>query len=534
MRHADDTSRSTLALLVATAFALTAVGCDGGGGGSTSAPSDANGRDTASDVTPDGGDAAEPDVPPRDTTADTAEADAAGGPSSCLDPAFEGSKPETCQSEPRPARCDASVETFSDWGPASVVSRLELTSTRAKNKALDLDGDDTPDNNMAGVLSLLSFFNIDIDQRIQNEIDNGDLLLVLEHQTGGSDLSNPFPINPLRGTFADDAKTDVDTSGTPYEIRTTSFASGTFPHTRIPGAKLNGAQFTAGPGRLNLALELSYFDVTVPIRGVRMRSTGGVLGDSPADQGVDLSLGRLGGYVLLRDLYGLFDQLYSQCACLDFPKDVFTVPNPSGSDPDICPGGLTAGSCEVSCTASAKQKASACSKKEDGSICGNLTRACNAADLIKNRADLDVDCDGVKDAISLGAFIEASGGVIRGVSETVAASSQSVAATNPTLTVRHAYLKKKRWLVLRAVGKDGSPAGVFGHSSSPLSAGIHSDVSIEVEGELKDGWGLFAVLHRSDGDGTFEYDDAAGNNDDGPVVAPRGKPVSSRFVVDVQ
>ena len=127
-------------------------------------------------------------------------------------------------------------------------------------------------------------------------------------------------------------------------------------------------------------------------------------------------------YVMLKDLVRSFESLLGKCDCLGAPSDAITIPN-SGNpgDPDLKPAGCYDGSlpdsqCEVSCTAEVERKAATCPSDAQG-LCNNVETLCSSIGLMADTADLDVDRDGNKDALSFGAMFEMTGARISGVAK---------------------------------------------------------------------------------------------------------------------
>ncbi len=457
-----------------------------------------------------------------------------GPPPSCLRNKFQADAPESCQasSEDRPQRCDADLLNFSDWGPVSVVSELKLLSEQAKTETFDLNNKSGVDNNMASLLGIFSALQINVDERIQQNIDQGELTFALEHQGVSSvpPSSNPYAINPMMVSFQDSNQTDVGVEGTPYLAEPESFKEGAFPRARLDTATMQNGTITTEPGNLTLQLELGVFEVSIPVRGATLRAD---VTSSSVSDGLALENGRIGGYVLIRDVYDILNEMYQDCSCLDNPETTFQTPEVPAGEPDLCEN-KPLGECSVTCRQAIKNRSDMCTPDRDGAFCSGIDLVCNIiGSTVTKQADLDTDCDGNKDAISLGATFEATGGNMEGTSESVSASNQTVSDPQAgPVTVDSALVEDDRWIVLRGTGQGDK---VFGYTSTTLDSGTHSDIDIPLIEGIQDGWGLKATIHKDTGEkGMFEFNPNNSNSPDQPVTDAQGDPISARFIVNTQ
>jgi hypothetical protein len=537
-------------------MALVPLGCGGGdntnqgggpGGGQDAGVQDTSGEDNGGDNGDNGGSDADDSTgdegdgtsggdedgggPMADAGSDGG--DMSGSGPACLTSKFRASNAQSCEgsSGSKPSRCNDKLSEFSDWGPASVVSKLELLSDKAKNDTFNLNqGDDDVDNNMAELLGLFETAGVKVDERIEQNIEAGDLILALEHQgvTSLPPQQDSFAINSTLASFADSAQTSVDSNGTPYLVEQESFDQGAFPKARFDEATIDNGKLTTEAGNLTLQLQLGVFKVGVPVRGAKLKANVDTENsDVAGNQGISLKKGRIGGYVLVKDVIGIINDLYRQCSCLDYPETTLQLPsNTSPSDPDLCKN-KSPGECELSCKEGVEEKGDQCSKN---SLCSFVKTVCTVKTSLTSKADLDTDCDGFKDAISLGAVFEATGGSIQGAAESVSVSNQEVSdAQNGPVTIDRALLDGDRWLVLRGTGQANK---VFGYTPNTLSAGAHSDVTIPLVESVQDGWGLKVTIHEDTGEkGTFEFDPSKSDSPDQPVTNAQGENISTRFVV---
>ena len=461
-------ARSRLLTFLSISFAallmLSACGEDSSGnngsngdndtGEADTGVSDTGGSDTGDDDTNGGGDTGDNDTGPTDTGPECTEDDDCGTDMVCSE---SNECIHVCDSSDAPARCTAEQGSFSDWGPASVVSSLEIAGwendcqdrcdTDPDNDTIDCSectegvdegefseanccfdfdsnlggGDEETDNGLGDFLTSPATSAIpgDVDvsipglnAQLQGAIDDGSLIIVFEHQgldtlpgDGGDD---DFVINFLLGELTGDPPPDAEGSNQ-VNISPESFRSGTFPQARLPEASLSAeGVVTAGPGTARLQLDLVGASLSLQIREAQIEAT---IPETPASNledgtGVYLREGKLGGYATVGDLIDAVNGFTeSNCGCYEYPEGreqliTYDESNPAGTA--SCP------------TVPDQLDVSAC---EDESICKQLgEQYCGVVGgLGTTIADLDLNQDGTTDAISVGLNFETGGGEIMGV-----------------------------------------------------------------------------------------------------------------------
>jgi hypothetical protein len=344
-----------------------------------------------------------PDTPidTPDTTPDTPDA-----APDMDEPAVGGN----CTSATPPERCAADPATFSDWAPASVISRLELMDDTC---CYDYTGDDVINNSLGKTLSqlgaTLGFSIEDANGAIGSAIADGSIALVLEHQ--GVDLAGgPFSINFLLGEQDGDFTAPLEAGGNKYKISPTSFEAGVWPQARIADASLTGTQVEGGPGVVAIVLNFLGVQLTLRIVAAQVEAT-----VDNADAGVKLSSGKLGGLIRADDLVGaLNDFADTNCGCF-----MIEAEEEGGEIDPFLKGNLVEG---YECADLGK---STCDENADGpeGICAQISGACslipsvlptltdvNSTD-VGNSCEAQVDCD----SISVGFTFDAFGAEITGV-----------------------------------------------------------------------------------------------------------------------
>jgi hypothetical protein len=520
-------------------LALAGVSVSACGGGETD-PEDEQDASVEQDTTTgedagmDAGDE-DPDTTPdpdtdegdNDAMADTGGDDGGGGGScaSCVSDEFKDDTVRNCsdQADERPARCDEDPTQFTDWGPGSVITNLELTSDEASDCCFNIDGSDdgSVDNQLA---SVLGFLPTNIDASIGQNLADGEFVVLNEH-AGLTDLgqSEDFNVNFHLGEFGsetasnyvqkadsscsfDETNCDLESSsGEDFLVNPESFDEGTHPQAQVEPATITNAEVGAGPG--NVLLNLSIPDVgsiSLDIRGAKIEASVDEQASDLAGDGVVLTDGKLGGYVLMKDVLGLINNLFSECGCLNNPDQAIVGYDTSSDDPDLFPDECAKenppeGECSLSCTDEVQSNTDSCGSGSD-EICKQAGTLCGATSLLSTARDLDVDGDGQLDAVSIGAIFEAAGANIEGIADYVTVSDQSVSGGE--VTVDRVFANQEGWV---AIYDDNSLGSENLLGSAEVSAGFNEDVAVSID-SISSEQQVWAVLHGEDGSGSFEAD----------------------------
>jgi len=373
----------------------------------------------------------------------------------CPDDRFTGGETPSCSDSSPPDRCGEDPASFQDFAASSAVTKLRLTSGGATDDCcFDIDGDGENENALGDLLSTLgglAGLNVDAEiasNIVANEPFDDDLVLLVEHQ-GLSELgqSDPFMMNFFLGDYGnqeaqtyltkdddscsfsdleqgDELCATTSMTGKQFTVDPATLDEGVHPQAQVPDATLDGSSVDAGPGTVIVDISSDTLgDISLTINGATIEGTvDGENSDlSDGGDGVVIEEGRLGGYVLAKDLLGLVDSLLSDCNCLDLGdgENAITFPTQGDdSETDLQPpscGENSGEECRIGCTQAVQEATSmdACSGAEG--VCGFAGTICGQLSILTGGADLDIDGDGTNDAFSAGALIEATGANITGV-----------------------------------------------------------------------------------------------------------------------
>ncbi|MFB6374720.1 MAG: hypothetical protein ABEN55_16735, partial [Bradymonadaceae bacterium] len=530
------------------------VACDGGGGQQdgdtwttdtagkdTQEPEDSGGEDTTEGQDTYTGEDTNQD---RDTGVD---GDGGNKCFKCVDDKYKVDKVVNCSedADKKPARCDKKPENFSNWGPGSVITSFEMTSEDAQECCFNIDGskDGSNDNGLATLLSFLP--GADVDTQIKQALTNGTFVVLNEHQgltslnyflgNFGSETASDYVKKKDNScNFGGDSECELTTSsGETFLINPESFDRGVQPQAQLSPAKLNDSTIDAGPGIVVLNLNLPGLGtLALRINGATIEATVDKDKSDLEGDGVVVKKGKLGGYVLLKDVIGLINNLMSSCDCLDNPETAIAIPNTDPSDPDLKPKGCRDGSkpeeeCELTCKKMVQMKADGDACNGTGGVCEQSGTICSSIGLMADTADLDVDGDGNKDALSIGALFEMVGAKIDGIADYVKAGDQTLSSNNK-VTVSRVFANEKGWVVIHEKADGGGIGDPIG--AAEVQAGNNADITVNLDKSLSSEQPLWAMVHKDDGSGSFE----AGNDPAVKLYSNASSPVVTKFTVTPQ
>lgn len=296
-----------------------------------------------------------------------------------------GENKTACESANPPARCTADPATF-EFGVASVISKLAIAAGD-ENCCFDFDGDGEPDNGLGAALAI-SIDNkpaiLSVNETLAENIADGTLTVVLEH-AGLTDLTGgDFTINFFLGQYDTEEK---------LKINPASIDAGTQPLAFLPGAKLTATGgVTAGPGNVILNLELFGTSLELSIREAKVTASVDAA-NSSLEEGVSLTTGKLGGLIIINEVFDAVNKVADTCSCL----------------------GLAAGTKLIDYSSSVPACADVSENTCDAeSTCAVLAQNCGMLTAAGMLADQDY-AGGEGNAISLGATFEAKAAVIDGI-----------------------------------------------------------------------------------------------------------------------
>jgi len=500
------------------------AGCEDEPPGAGDAATDTVAEDTAE---PPGETGPPGDSTSDDTGADTAAADAVDGTDAdecdgrtcdeCVACKFKEASAPSCGDEDPPERCEAEPTSFA-WDPASALTHIEIASSEAKDCCFNIDGskDGSADNQLGEVADALPF---DVDREMKERLVTGAFATLMEHQGLESlEGTQSFDGNVFVGYFADDqsseflrnAESDCDlatedcavetSSGESFRVSPESFDDGTHPQVQFHPAELEDGRVTGGPSRLVLNFGVRGIgSLVLRIHGATIEAEIDREASDLAGDGVVVTNGKLGGYVLLKDVVALLNNLLTPCGCLGNPEVAIRYPGTSEGDPDLFPDNCS-GDCALTCTEMVRNQADDCGPNS-GLICRQTDQICSTVGGLVQLADLDSDNDGQLDALSIGALFEMTGARIAGVADYIAVRDQLVRG-GAGLLVERAFANESGWIAIYT-DSSLSPDSVVGHRE--IAPGDHSDLSVDVP-DLEENTGIRAVLHRDDGpqSGTFK------------------------------
>lgn len=491
---------------------------------------DARGDTPATDTRTADGDAeaSDTDVQDSNDTADAGANDTDSGATcdapNCVADRFRADRERNCTgSEDDPARCNADPTTFDDWGPASALTHVEFESERAQNCCFNLDGsEDGSVDNAFGALA--ADLPIDVDRQVQANLEAGTFVALGEYQ-GLESLDAPGSLDSINiylGVFGSrqardyirPADPDCNLSTTDCELTTstgerflanpTILDEGTHPEVQFTNVSLDGSTLNAGPTEL-----VGRFNVpglgrhALKVRGATFEADVDLQASNATD-GLVVEEGRIGGYVLIRDLIELLNGIVGHCDCLGRPERAVTYPNDDPADPDYTTQACASGSaaedrCRVECRDSLVDL-DRCSQLSN-MACGRFPEFCLVVDTLADRADLDTDGDGVPDALSFGAVYEMTGARLDGIADYVRVSDQS--ANDGTLVVDRVFSNQSGWLAVYE--PSGGNLELLGETA--IAPGNHVDETVDI-GTAGGQKPLMVVPHADDGarEGTFEPD----------------------------
>lgn len=307
-----------------------------------------------------------------------------------------------CDTDDPPERCEQSFDD-TDWGPMSLVDELAIADTD-EECCFDFDGDDQNENAVAELLGLAGEGAGEVNDTIAENIDEGELNLILEHD-GLEDPAedDEYATNFYLGVYEDDALMIDPTSLDGYDEEE---ETGTYPVARMPEAELSDGQLTAGPGTINLSLEL--FEGTPLDLSIQQAELEAEVDEdnSSAEDGVALTDGKLGGVVGVIDVYDEINTFAENCDCLEIEDDEDLI---TYDEDDLS---------QATTECNLPDDGNTCSEEDDAEApCYTLGDFCSELTFLPQVADIDTDDDGDEDALSIGATFGAEGTTVEGIGE---------------------------------------------------------------------------------------------------------------------
>jgi len=164
------------------------------------------------------------------------------------------------------------------FGYVSKKANVPTNNNQAREFGLDLNDDDTVDNQLGMVLGTLAGQGFEVQQTIDEAVAQGDIILLLDLQspnftsTTGAGISIKLGDNPVPAacTNPDDLLTcgkHLDGNGM------FSIAAGSPDNASVSG-KIAGGVFTGGPGKISLQIALGGTEpIQLDLIGARVKAT---------------------------------------------------------------------------------------------------------------------------------------------------------------------------------------------------------------------------------------------------------------------
>lgn len=285
----------------------------------------------------------------------------------------------------------------SKFGPGSFIRNLYIDKQNPGTPrcCFDYDGDPDNDNAVADALDdITAISTSDANMNINDDIEAGDLILLLEHKNWGtSNWQNDSSILPIVHPGEDAMPDFMDNlmgNGT-FEISPDSFDSNGDPKSKFNSASVSSRDITADQGTIELSLSVGQnVSVDLKIQQADMEATAKQSSDVSSGGTVPLENGKLGGIITKKNFYGAINDNCNSCSAGQRISRTS-----SGSDTWEC-------NASTGCTCTP-------SLLESGFACSQVT------DAVGNNADIDQDSDGTNDALSFGASFMAVAAEIVGV-----------------------------------------------------------------------------------------------------------------------
>lgn len=240
---------------------------------------------------------------------------------------------------------------------------------------------DEIDNAVAGIAQGLSSF-IDVQAEIDEQIEEGELALILNHVEVASENDN-FALEALQAEFAGDTDYEDASAGEgEFAIDPVSYGDDGDAQVVFEDAWLDGGELGTDPTEITISAPVGDDQLGLVVQETQVSGQA-----SLTETGIEYEGGELSGYVVLEDFFEEANTLLQseECACLDLDEgdDVFFRDD---------------GEWEADCVEE--------HECEDGGLCESLggdNFICSSIpSLLESNADLDTNDDGDTDALSLG------------------------------------------------------------------------------------------------------------------------------------
>ena len=302
-------------------------------------------------------------------------------------------------------------DTYTASAFVSYVNTLAIPQSGTDAECcFDFNGDGEVDNALSSLVDLLGGLagDIDVETLISEALADDDIAILMEWTRWAeeADFSLWLASNDVDGDGAPDQTFEDRVAGNGiFVLETESFDNdnGTGSFIQFNRTSYEGTALDAGPSRFELSIPIpGIFEepLELTIENARitgdMEETDGAIASIPETldtDGEDVTYGgaELGGVVLLDQVFGILDDLARDCSCVE---------GIDGGSPVLEYGDN--GETYTAACVQTPGDASACGEG-DGILCEQLSLVCTFAGSIPSLvADVDVDNNGVDDALSVG------------------------------------------------------------------------------------------------------------------------------------
>lgn len=163
-----------------------------------------------------------------------------------------------------------------------VASRVLVpaTNTQAREYGLDLDGNQTIDNQLGMVLGILATMNFDVQGSVDESVADGSIILLADVQTtdfmnaSAAGLKILLGDNPMPQPCTDPANPTIATCGKHLTGTGTFSIAASSPTDALLAGPIVGGTFNGGPGTVSLQISLGADALQLNLVGARAKASG--------------------------------------------------------------------------------------------------------------------------------------------------------------------------------------------------------------------------------------------------------------------
>ena len=334
----------------------------------------------------------------------------------CLPEEYMPLPANVCSGSNSPARCEEDPSMFDGWGPASVVTQFEISDADC---CFDINREEGTDNVFGTLLSIAG--NETAEPALQQMILDDRLIYLLEyHDLSSAGAMTETPMSIHRGAPANQAAKNfvvekngklIEESGHAFEIQPSSLAAKAQSKGWFPSLDSDGSTFQTDRGRMWLGdLPPGFFIAPENIEVVKFRADiDEDRSDISGGTGVAVNNGKIGGYARVTEILDSLNEHLSNCKCLGDLEDPIGYETESPGDPDIPE--------EPTCDPKLSRAEGNACKGATNIVCRNPGTTCGVAQIAASQGDVDSDCDGRPDSLSIGVEFKTAGAVLRGIGD---------------------------------------------------------------------------------------------------------------------